>query len=88
MDDYKIIKREPLTQATLDMLFRTLRPIEAMVVRLGDTDLSKGAGVLADKRKCVWTKDGHRITFDMLGGHGIMASLSNEPDPEAVEVSA
>lgn len=79
----EIVKREPLTQANLDMLARTLRPIEQMVIQLGDADLSKGAGVLGNNRKCIWTKDGHRITFTMISGGGILSSLSKEIDPAA-----
>lgn len=79
----EIIKRELLTQATLDMLARTLRPIEAMIVRLGDADLSKGAGILSNNRKCIWTRDGHRITFTMITGGGFLSSLSKEVDPAA-----
>ena len=82
----EILKREPLTQSNLAMLARTLRPIEAMVVRLGDADLSKGAGVLSDNRKCIWTKDGHRITFTMIAGGGFLSSLSKEVDPAAAEM--
>lgn len=84
MSDFdEVIKREPLTQANLDMLARTLRPVEAIVVRLGDADLSKGAGVLSNNRKCIWTKDGHRITFTMISGGGFLSSLSKEVDPAA-----
>lgn len=80
----EIIKREPLAQANLDMLARTLRPIEAMVVRLHDVDLSKGAGVLSGGRKCIWTKDGHRITFTLISGGGFLSSLSKDVDPAAI----
>lgn len=79
----EIIKREPLTQANLDMLARVLRPIEQQVIRLHDADMSRGAGLLGNNRKCIWTKDGHRITFTMIGGGGILSSLSKEVDPAA-----
>lgn len=81
----EIIKREPLTQANLDMLARTLRPMEQMLVRLHDADLSKGAGVLSEGRKCIWTKDGHRITFTLISGGGFLSSLSREVDPAAMD---
>lgn len=82
MSDFdEIIKREPLTQANLDMLARTLSPIQRTVVRLHDADLSKGAGVLSNTSKCIWTKDGHRITFTMISGGGLLSSLSKEIDP-------
>jgi hypothetical protein len=86
-DGDTVLRYEPLTQANLDMLFRTLRPIEAMVIRLGDTDLSRGAGVLSGNRKCVWTKDAHRITFTMISGGGFLSSLSKEPDLTAPEAT-
>lgn len=80
MSDDTIIKYEPLLPEHLAMLSRTLRPIERTVLRIGDVDLSKGAGVLSDNRKCIWTTDGHRITFVMLHGGGLMGSISNKPD--------
>lgn len=82
----EIVKREPLTQATIDMIARHLSPVERMVIRLGEVDLSKGAGVLPEMRKCIWTKGGHRITFTMISGGGLMGSVSEEPDPAASSV--
>ena len=82
MSDFdEIVKREPLTQANLDMLARTMRPLEQMIVRLHDADLSKGAGVLKNNSKCIWTNDGHRITFTLISGGGFISSLSKEVDP-------
>lgn len=80
----EIIKREPLTQGTVDMIARSVTPIQRMVLRLHEVDLTKGTGILPEMRKCIWTTDNRRITFTMIPGGGLMGSISNEPDPEAV----
>lgn len=83
----EIIKREPLTQATVDMIARHLSPIERMVIRLSEVDTSKGAGVLPEMRKCIWTKSGHRITITMIQGGGLMCGISKDVDPDAIPVT-
>jgi hypothetical protein len=76
-------KYEPLSLAQLQSLQRSVTPVQAMVLRVMDVDATRGTGVLDPKSKCVWTKDGHRITFGLISGGGFVASISNEPDPLA-----
>lgn len=82
-DDLPVpLRYEPLTRATVDMLARHLGPIQAMVLGLADADLSRGTGVLSGDSKCIWTKDGRRITF-WAGSGAFGASCTREPDPRA-----
>jgi hypothetical protein len=76
-----IEKFEPLTKDTVEMLRRNIGFPALMVIDLGDVDLKKGAGVISSTQKCVWTKQGHRITIGVLPGPGLIASQSKEPDP-------
>jgi hypothetical protein len=73
-------KYEPVDRGTVEMLGRNLG-LAAMVVELGKVDLDKGAGVISDKSKCLWTTDGKRITFSLVTGGGFIATQSKEPDP-------
>jgi len=75
---------EPLTKLQFGVIKMTVRPIEAMVVGLGDTDISKGAGVIDGQTKCVWRKDRKRITLSHKSDVFIM-SVSNDPDPSCPE---
>lgn len=74
---------EPVTQAQIRMIGTHLGPIQSMVVRLGEVDISRGAGIVSKRAKCLWTKDGRRITFEILPGGGFMAGISEKPDPAA-----
>ena len=72
-------KYEPLTEAMAAMLQRSFTGLQASVLGIYEIDPARGAGVL-DGKKCVWTKQGRRITF--WAGHGAMgAALSKEVDP-------
>lgn len=73
-------KYEPVDRGTVAMLGQQLG-LAAIVVELGKVDLSKGAGVLGDNSKCLWTTDGKRITFSLVTGGGFIASQSKEKDP-------
>ena len=74
---------EPLSPAQLRMIAGALGPIQSMVVRLGEVDPSRGAGIVNDRAKCVWTRQGRRITFEVLPGGGYVAGISTTPDPAA-----
>ena len=74
---------EPVTEKQLDHLIRAVGHIGSMICDLHEADLSRGRGVLKGLDRCLWTKDGRRITIS-LGDHGeLFASCGNEPDPEA-----
>ncbi len=74
---------ESIDRKTLQSIAKAIGSVSAMVCRLPETDISRGCGVLGPKSKCLWTKDGHRITFEMIQGGGFIASCSKVPDPEA-----
>ncbi len=75
-----ILRREPITQATIAMIGRQLG-MGAVIARIGEADPNKGAGVINDHTKCLWTKKGHRITITHEHGTTV-ASCSKEVDPE------
>ena len=71
---------EPIMAAQLRMIAYSLGPIQSMVLRLGEVDLTAGAGIIDDRCKCLWTRDGRRITFRFEFG-GFVGDLSNQVDP-------
>jgi hypothetical protein len=75
-----IEKYELLTEDHIKMITRALHPIALSVIDIRSIDISKGAGVVNAKTKCVWTKKGNRITlvYDM---GSFMASQSRGVDP-------
>jgi len=81
------MKIEPITRSQVKMIAGIIGNIGAMICNLGDVDVSKGAGVLGPQEKCLWTKDGRRITITMTNDGGLIASCAKKPDPElAAEV--
>lgn len=81
------MKIEPVTKSQVQMIAGVIGTIGAMICNLGDVDVSKGAGVLGPQEKCLWTKDGRRITITMTSDGGLIASCAKHPDPEmAAEV--
>lgn len=79
------MKIEPVTRAQVDALASALGGhIPAMIARLHEVDLSRGRGVLEGHDRCLWTKDGRRITVSVSLYEGsVIASCGHEPDPEA-----
>jgi hypothetical protein len=78
-----IVEIEPVTNKQLIALAKALGPISSMVVGLGFVDLSKGRGVLNkdSNDRCLWDKDGRRITIYVPSTGGIYASRSKSQDP-------
>jgi hypothetical protein len=76
---------EPVTRKQLDHLILALGLIGSMLCDLHDADLSRGRGILKGNDRCLWTKDGRRITISLGPGGEFIASCGNEPDPEAPE---
>ena len=73
---------EPITVRRLKSIAAALGPIGAMIVGLGEVDISAGAGVINDSTKCLWTKKGHRIEVWMASDGGYGAAKSKAIDPE------
>lgn len=73
--------REALTTEQLMTLTRIIGPLPATVCRLGDVDTKLGRGVLPGTSRCMWTKDGRRITVTIESDGGVIASCSKDQDP-------
>jgi hypothetical protein len=71
---------EPITADRVKAIARSLGPIGCMILKLGDVDPSAGAGVVDDSTKCLWTKAGHRIEFN-IGHGGFIGSVTRGVDP-------
>ena len=74
---------KPLTAEEVDLVRRTLGPVQCMVLGLGHVDVSFGQARLGPSEKCIWLEDGRRVTISLVEGGGYIASVSTEPDPEA-----
>ena len=71
---------EPVTQEQVDKLARALGRLQAGILELHNVDIAKGRGVLTGNDRCLWTKDGRRITVCI--DHGVICTIGKEPDPE------
>ena len=76
----KIKSYQPVTSERLNVIANIIGPMQAAILRLGEVDLSKGAGIINEHTECLWTKKGRRITFSMEGG--FVGSVSRELDPD------
>jgi hypothetical protein len=72
---------EPVDEEIVRMIINALGTIGSMIVGLGDIDIPAGCGIIDDRTRCLWTKDGHRIEVwvSLDGSYG--ASQSKEIDP-------
>jgi len=70
----------PITDDQLEMIARSLGPIQSMMLHIGDVDIQAGAGIINDHCKCLWTKDGRRITLGVQYG-GFVGSITDQSDP-------
>lgn len=77
---------EPITQKAVDSLTRVLGGLQSMILQIAEVDLSKGRGVLESKDgndvRCLWTKDGHRITITICRDGSVIGTCSKTPDPQ------
>jgi hypothetical protein len=46
-----------------------------------DIDYQVGAGIIGSQEKCLWSKDGRRISCTLVPGGGYIISQGREPDP-------
>lgn len=65
----------------VNMIARELG-LGAMVLDLGQADLTRGSMRVSERSRCFWLNDGRRVTVSLVGDGGIIGSVSNEPDPE------
>jgi hypothetical protein len=72
---------EPLTEQTVAMVARSVGMF-AIVAGFNDVDRKIGCGIHGDKvAKCMWRLDGKRIDIEMIPGGGLIASVTDKPDP-------
>ena len=78
------MKIEPIKQKQVDALIKVVKPLAAGIGGLLDVDISQGRGVLDDtnRKHCLWTKDGHRVTIDVDSYNSVIVSKSKDVDPE------
>lgn len=77
----EVISYSPLTEAEVELLRRNFSRLHWLILNLDQIDLSKGAGVINHRTKCVWTKDGKRITITAsVVDQTVIASCSKETD--------
>ena len=67
-------KTEDVTQEQVNALMRSVGPMGSMIARLHEVDISRGRGVLEGNDKCLWTKDGKKITVTLTSDGGICVS--------------
>ena len=81
-----------LTQKTIRVIREAFPGMQSVILRLGDIDPARGSGRIDDHTRCVWTKDGYRITMVQTRDGGRIGTCSKEKDPlanpEARNVSA
>jgi hypothetical protein len=75
----------PTSKGHIDAIRRALGPTASAVVRLSEVDVERGEGLIGPASKCVWTKDGRRITFTISGDGSLVGTVTREPDPLAPE---
>jgi hypothetical protein len=85
MEKETILRTEPVTQEQVNALKRSMMPIARMISGIDEVDVSRGRGVLdeSNRKHCLWTKAGHRVTVVVSTDGGVIVSKSNEPDEEA-----
>ena len=72
------MKTEPVTKEQVAIIQR-MAGIGAILIDW-DIDYEIGRGVLMGLNRCLWSRDGRRITID-VGGGAFILSQADEPDP-------
>lgn len=74
---------EAFPKAEFQLVCKHLGGIEAMILELALTDLSRGKAKLPGVGRCFWLADARRVEIEIVHGGGWIASTSKEPDPDA-----
>ena len=78
-----IRKYDELSKRTVRVITESFPGIQGLVLRLGDIDTARGSGVIDEHTRCVWTRDGHRITMSQGPQGTRTCAYSNWKDPLA-----
>jgi len=75
-------KYEELAKDQVRMILEQFPGPQTLILGLHDLDPTLGAGIIDNSTKCLWTRDGRRITIS-FGGGALTASCTKEKDPLA-----
>lgn len=81
LEDPVPIKYEDLDSTAVAAIHRAFPGIQGMILGITEIDPACGAGVFKTGSKCVWTRDGRRITIWTSTDGGMGASCSKDRDP-------
>ena len=76
-DTQELMKTEPVTKEQVAVLQR-MAGLGAILIDW-DIDYEVGRGILSGQNRCLWSKDGRRITI--IVGDAFVLSQADEPDP-------
>ena len=79
----EILRYEDLEPEAVTAIQGAFSGMQSAIMRVMEIDPVRGAGVLGPDSKCVWTKDGHRITVWQSSDGGRGGSCSKDPGPLA-----
>lgn len=79
------MEQEAITKETVCMIQRAAG-LGAMVINW-DIDYHVGAGIVGKQEKCLWSKDGRRISCTLIQGGGWIIGQSKNPDPVYLELA-
>ncbi len=79
-----MIQTEQVTKKQVEAIRRVLG-IGAILMNW-DIDYAIGRGVLDGLDRCIWSKDGRRITINVGRGGTLVASQGSDPDPVYAEL--
>ena len=73
----EILRYEDLEPEAVTAIQGAFSGMQSAIMRVMEIDPVRGAGVLGPDSKCVWTKDGHRITVWQSSDASVSESLSS-----------
>ena len=77
-----MIKRyERLTREQWERALFEIGPEIAMAAGLYYVDYRMGIGIIDDNSRCVWTRQGRRVTITYDEGRPVAAKIGKTPDP-------
>lgn len=81
-----ILSMETVDKEQLKALSKMITPLAQMIIGIKDVEPKYGRGVLKGDDRCVWRKDRKRITICPVFGGGLVATCSNDIDPNCPEL--
>jgi len=75
---------EPLSKQQV-LMIRQAAGLGGIVINW-DIDYQVGAGTVGPREKCLWSKDGRRISCSLIPGGGYIISQARDVDPLYAEL--